>query len=150
MVDLSDDDPAMVKLLVHYFYHLDYPYSQTESAKTPGRSSKSSKLQALNAAATPKGGKDILLKQTVQNRFQPRADGSGRYEAETIMVQMPLILLSFEDSYQPRPKKKAKQSASSLPAPGPPTPLKDTNLSLHFNIYTLADKYVIQGLKSLQ
>ncbi|CAM1504940.1 Fc.00g025310.m01.CDS01 [Cosmosporella sp. VM-42] len=120
-IDLPDDDPLAVKMMVQYFYHLDYSSHPPTVANNPSR--RPSKEQSQAKATTYSFG------------------------AGPASVPATAVGIVHHDMSKRSKKQIHKILAKDAAEAGNPKP--PPSLSLHAKVYALGEKYDIQGLKAV-
>lgn len=122
IINLSDADPQAVRLMLHYFYHLDYPHVglHQPGAETPEGTS-----------IVPEQGEASLAEQP-DDHFAWRSLRSGKSKK------------------RPAKKKPAWESpGDEAGLSDTTTQRREPNLIIHANIYALGEQYAVEGLKSV-
>jgi len=160
-IHLPEDDPNAVKLMLHYFYHLDYPHLP---AKTPALEKAARKTSAVaESSRVAFGTVDILpvvRGSSSRNEFpgEPQAYRSraapGTYDSYPSSSWINAMIDSYRGHLLPSHPTNLNHSthhSSSLPGrlASPPPPQTRTNMVLHARVYALAEKYAVDALKWL-
>ncbi|KAM3523662.1 hypothetical protein NHJ13051_005000 [Beauveria bassiana] len=125
VVHLPEDDPLAIKMMIHYFYHLDYPTVIPSAVDA-------------NETATPS-------LSPFQNAYQPNESAQTGFTANSVSVLLSKkerIKLKKMTERERRDRDLAQphaQSSDSVSA----TP----NLYLHAKVYALGEKYGVHDLK---
>ncbi|KAM3546351.1 hypothetical protein ARSEF1564_000839 [Beauveria bassiana] len=125
VVHLPEDDPLAIKMMIHYFYHLDYPTVIPSAVDA-------------NETATPS-------LSTFQSAYQPNESAQTGFTANSVSVLLSKkerIKLKLMTERERRDRDLAQphaQSSDSVSA----TP----NLYLHAKVYALGEKYGVHDLK---
>ncbi len=139
---MDDDDPVAVEHMVHYLYQLDYvPTASSDCSMTEGPTADES--QAIYDAHgqisyVPQNPSPVIHRRCVY----------GAYAEWDVANAGPSSAASFGVRTKEK-KGKTYLTDSELNEPFSSRPTTEPNLLLHVSIYALADKYGIQGLKTL-
>ncbi|KAF5689982.1 amino acid transport gap1 [Fusarium denticulatum] len=135
-VDLPDDDPAAVRMMIEYLYHDTYVPAEAIIHRDHV------------------SGLDAHLSETEYNEQEKRKMelygatfiGNKRVKRLTALPEAPIAPIS-----QPVPVGFGTASTPPPPPPAaaPPRPILTQNLHLHAKVYALGEKYGIQPLKVL-
>ena len=154
-MELPDDDPQAVRLMIHYFYHLDYPhvslYDASLEENLPERR-ETNRMSSPDNAMVPGDGLE-----------EPIYDvPSEKIEAEPASEPVDDVWSGLRKKSKRSKKEKKGPRVSNSPVPLwrasspislPGTPINEViqepNLVLHAEVYALAEKYGIEGLKYL-
>lgn len=157
---MPDDEPEVVRLMIEYFYLLDYlPLDQKALPDSPGSHGDSDTLSvrtdALNfghvygtSAVSAFGGPQIHRSQT---DLQPYSN-FHRHSRDRSDSSLTVHALPGHDmSSFGGPARRPRQSTSRGPKAPEVSPLagQEPHLSLHARVYAVADKYHVAGLKAL-
>ncbi|CEI62390.1 unnamed protein product [Fusarium venenatum] len=123
IIDLPDDDPVAVKMVIRYFYLKNYVPQEAPVAPNPTKRSIQQKKKQCGQDNSPFGG-------TPSPGF---SSGSSA--------------LVFGVSPQSAPTQSGGQGSGSIRSRTSPPP--PSNLVLHAKVYALGEKYDIKGLKAL-
>ncbi|KAF4961274.1 hypothetical protein FSARC_10221 [Fusarium sarcochroum] len=147
-IDLPDDDPAAVEMMVHYLYHLDY---------TPSTIS-TSKVSPAPESETPPYIEADDLNQATPTVFDSRPVASFEENTPPPPPLPPPPAMSKKVSKMTK-KKKAKpvlQPVSPFVNPSQTWGFSNitnsessSHLCSHAKVYALGEKYGIRGLKAL-
>lgn len=125
-ITLPEDDPAFVTLMMQYFYQLDYcdlPSRRATSSSQPEEAV--AKQEALPGCTEPLDT-SLFADPFVEEQSTPLDIGPLKGG-----------------------KKKKKHTLKSEPRVAPNRVVQDTILGTHVEMYAMADKYNIRGLKML-
>lgn len=130
VVDLSQDDPQAVKMMMHYFYHLDYPHVAMHEPAGDGHQPASHGTEASQSST--------IFSSPLTSPFTDPA-APGLYNP-TRKIATPI---------RNRKKKLGSKSAPAWTDLDIATEIRDPNLIIHANVYTLGEQYAVEGLKAV-
>lgn len=128
VVDLSQDDPQAVKMMMHYFYHLDYPHVAMH--ETPGDGHQ----PALHGNEASQPSTSTLFSSPFDS------SSSALFNQPTRKIATPI---------RNRKKKLGSKAAPAWTDLDITTEIRDPNLIIHANVYTLGEQYAVEGLKAV-
>jgi hypothetical protein len=126
VIDLSDDDPQAVQMMMHYFYHLDYPHV---------------------ALHEPFDGSTSFSKPSDESRTSAESLFLSRPDAAH---SSPLSVAKRSGKATKRshgPKKST--GGHEWLALDVDNEIRDPNLIIHAKVYALGEQYAVQGLKAI-
>jgi hypothetical protein len=135
-IHLVEDDPQAVRMMLHYLYHLDYPH--------------------VSLHCDPTDNQEVIVENAVpiENGIgEPSKIAEPECPSEMI-VDQPGEPIEPNDFFwgsvgtSKLAKKRAAKKKKNMPKPRPETP-EIPNLVIHATVYSLAEKYMINGLKTV-
>ncbi|GKU04926.1 hypothetical protein FLAG1_07662 [Fusarium langsethiae] len=146
-IDLPEDDPVAVKMMIRYLYTQNYtpplvpiaPEAEKASTQKPEPESDSVKRRRVGQAS-PSGFSSTSTINTSPGSTHNQSRGQGSTARRGGFGGSPS---------GPHNPSNAFSSAPAAPAPDPPSPMQPSNLVLHAKIYALGEKYGIKDLKDL-
>ncbi|OIW22532.1 hypothetical protein CONLIGDRAFT_587322, partial [Coniochaeta ligniaria NRRL 30616] len=124
VIDLSQDDPQAVKMMMHYFYHLDYPHvAMHESAVDDHQPVANGNKASQSSPSDP-----------------------------VIDAPPSLLLTATRNGVTPTRSRKKKHGAKASPLWADldtTAHFRDPNLIIHSNVYALGEQYAVEGLKAM-
>ena len=160
-VDLSGDDEEAVECMIHYFYYLDYYVSENTAdelrrSEKPGGNVKIEQSNYCNV-------EDPLIATAAANAHVPGVISTLRYSTSTHATQPISSSIGTIPPGTGRQSKECQDRACSGSTGTKPLEDSDSDdnkvnqanrkrtsqLVIHARVYALAEKYDVQGLKTL-
>ncbi|RGP74637.1 amino acid transport gap1 [Fusarium sporotrichioides] len=146
-IDLPEDDPVAVKMMIRYLYTQNYtpplvpvaPEAEKASTQKPEPESDSVKRRCVGQAS-PSGFSSTSTINTSPSSTHNQSRGQGSTARRGGFGGFPA---------GPHNPSNAFSSAPATPAPKPPAPIRPPNLVLHAKVYALGERYGIKDLKDL-
>lgn len=124
VIDLSQDDPQAVKMMMHYFYHLDYPHVPMHEHADITQSAPSENEVAKPSLSGPFPYQTAPVIFTATRRIATPSGTRGKKNLGS-KPATPWFDLDIDDE------------------------IRDPNLIIHAKVYALGEQYAIEGLKAV-
>ena len=136
VIDLPDDDTQAVELMVHYFYHLDYPHVplqelSAEKALKPRDTNPT--IPTPKKEETPKEEKKETPKEGKKKTPKKKKKKTPKMEETQVKTK--------QESVNPKVAQQAGEGESSSN--------KAPDLIIHAKVFAVAEKYCVDGLKAV-
>ncbi|KAF2431542.1 hypothetical protein EJ08DRAFT_669916 [Tothia fuscella] len=158
IIDLSEDDPEAVDLMINYFYHLDYlPAPRTRSRVTsrasrisaPSSPIRERPMSPLSPMASPTSSTFGKAPQRFALVEDPLLATAASYPKPQCPLSPPESVFNFMGK-APKEDYFEQDYEPEIVEPADPEPdFSQARLITHARVYALAEKYDIRALKAL-